>query len=171
MYKSQQTVQLKVVASDLNADPLKNSSLGNLQKVFRSAFVICQSSSGGAGYILVVKPKSIFLKDDSSTLKDMFGNSGNNIAGYAPYEVGEILQCRYLSPYKTVKNILVDDYALVSDISAISNGSLEESVQVSVGGSSISFKYAFCEDINLNNRSRLASPTTDVTFEGYSKWL
>ena len=173
IYKNQIDILLKAVDLLEDASTLP-SNISDIDKVVRSAFLICRSYSDdeSTSDILVVKPKSIFLKKENGILKTFFGKSGGDIVSHENYFLNEIIRVDYFDSYKTVKDILVTENSLITqtDFNSIkrtitnSDGTNEEDF-ITING--LNFKYVFCFDINLASRSRVSAAATG----GSSFWL
>lgn len=174
IYKNQTDILLKAVDLLEDASTLP-SNITDIDKVVRSAFLICNSYSDDESKsdILVVKPKSIFLKIENGILKTFFGKSGGDIVSHEDYFLNEIIRVDYFDSYKTVKDILVTENSLMTqaDFDTIkrtiknSDGTDEEDF---ITINDLNFKYVFCFDINLASRSRVSATAATG---GSSFWL
>ena len=138
------------------------------EKVVNSMFLGVKTSQNGlsdAPIILILKPKNLWLKVDSSSIKDVYSNDASTIVNYSPeYTHDKQISINYLPYPIAISDIFSGVLTDSNDISKAQN-----IINVLLGSGA---QFIFAEDVNKENRTRIAAPNLPPSnYDSFSRWL
>lgn len=140
-----------------------------VQKLVNSMFLGVKTSQNLSDPVtfLIFKPKNLWLSykttDGTNAIKDVYSNEITKIINYSPeYADGKEIKINYL-PYP----ISVSD--LFPDLSGNDLDAATKEINVLLNNQA---KFIFAEDINADNRTRIAAPNLPPSnYDSFSRWL
>lgn len=147
--------EMEVIVSDFDSSTIGKNLLKDHEnfsdltsKVISSLFLICTPTDALKSYFLILKPESLWLKQNTEgqgLVKDVFGKVDDKIASYSLYQAGDIIKIEFLEKNITALSVL---QSLVPGAISLQTPSFPDLNQ---------FTDIKARDKNLRNKGRFAT--------------